>query len=244
MLKKNNDVELQRQYYGRTAHEYNGLHAREKDEHLFALCLLTASLDYLGIRTILDIGSGTGRVISHIKGQKPYIHIVGVEPVKELREIGYMAGISRDELFDGDATNLSFYDNEFDMVCEFGMLHHIRDARIAIAEMLRIASKAIFISDSNNFGQGSTQSRLLKQTINALGLWKAANLMKTRGRGYSVSEGDGISYSYSVFNDYQYIRDYCEPIHIINTSDGRLNPYKSASHVALLAMKKVNNNKA
>ena len=76
---------------------------------------------------------------------------------------------------------------------------------LAIAEMLRIARKAIFVCDGNNFGQGGTLSRFLKQVINSLGLWPAANLMKT-----------------------------CETVHLMNTMKSEPNMYRTSPHIALL----------
>jgi ubiquinone/menaquinone biosynthesis C-methylase UbiE len=214
------------------------MHLDEKDEHFFALSFMVGVIDYLGIQSILDIGSGTGRAIQYLKIVRPELRLVGVEPVKELREIGYSKGLSGDELIDGDATNLKFATGEFDLVCEFGVLHHIRNPALAIAEMLRVSNRAVFISDSNNFGQGSISSRLIKQVINLLGLWKFVDLIKTRGKGYTISEGDGLAYSYSVFNNYKQIQNQCENVHLLNTKDGFIDPYKTASHVALLGIKK------
>lgn len=68
-----------------------------------------------------------------------------------------------------------------------------------MSEMLRVAQKAIFISDANNFGQGRFLARTAKQALNALGLWKTVDFIKTKGKGYTISEGDGLAYSYSVF---------------------------------------------
>ena len=56
-----------------------------------------------------------------------------------------------------------------------------------------LAKMAVFISDSNRFGQGSLRSRLLKLGLAKCGLWPLANLIKTRGTGYSISAGDGSS---------------------------------------------------
>ena len=54
---------------------------------------------------------------------------------------------------------------------------------------------------------------------------------------YHYSEGDGISYSYSVFNNYHLIEKYCSRIHIMNTKQKSRNMYREASHVALLGIK-------
>lgn len=235
--KTQSEVEIQRQYYRDTAGTYNDKCVHEKDEHYFALSFLVAALDYIGAESVLDIGSGTGRAVTYMKQRRPDIQIVGVEPVDELRSIGYANGLSHSDIIDGDATQLQFTDNQFDVVCEFGVLHHIRKPEIAVAEMLRVARKAIFISDSNNFGQGSFLARSVKQFLNLMGLWGIADFIKTKGRGYSISEGDGLFYSYSVYNNYNLIKKNCKSIHVLNTFPAGINPYRSSGHVALLAMK-------
>jgi ubiquinone/menaquinone biosynthesis C-methylase UbiE len=234
-----NEIQMQRDYYSRTAGEYDQLHvdADEKDEHYLALAFMVSALDYYGIESILDVGSGTGRALQYIKQRKPGIRVAGIEPVQELRQIGHAKGLAESELIDGDVTHLNFADGEFDLVCEFGVLHHVKDHDGAVSEMLRVARKAVFISDSNNFGQGSFPVRCLKQLIHALGLWRVADYLKTKGKGYTISEEDGLAYSYSVFDDYRQIQSQCKTIHLLNTEGGQINPYRTASHVALLGVK-------
>ncbi len=231
------EITIQRRYYAETADDYHTMHVEGDQEHVFALGFMVGVLDYFQIKSILDIGSGTGRAVSYIKKHRPDIRIVGIEPVKELREIGYTQGLSRDELIDGDVMNLEFDDGEFDLVCEFAVLHHVKHPDQAVAEMLRVGRKAIFISDENNFGDGTFLERSIKQLINALGLWKAADFIKTRGKGYTISEGDGLAYSYSVFNNYRQIKQSCHRVHLMNTRDSNINPYRSTNHVVLLGIK-------
>lgn len=237
-MNMSDEVATQREYYARTASSYDDMHLQANDEHQFALTFLVGMFDLMDVRSVLDLGSGTGRVLRYLKQHRPDIKLVGVEPVKELREVGHLQGLSADELVDGDATRLTFPDGSFDLVCEFGILHHIRRPEMAVAEMLRVSRKAIFISDSNNFGQGAATSRLVKQVLNRFGLWRAFDLLKTGGKGYTISEGDGLAYSYSVFNNYRQIEAQCDRVHVINTRDGHINPYASASHVALLGRKR------
>ena len=236
-LENISQVEVQRKYYANTAPQYDIKHVHEKDTHYLAATWLLAALDFFEVSSVLDIGSGTGRIVSLIKHNRPNIRIVGVEPVAELRDIGYRNGLSSLELIEGNALKLQFENREFDLVCEFGVLHHLQKPEIAVSEMLRVAKKAIFISDSNNFGQGRLPVRKLKQFINYLGLWKLFDLIKTKGKGYSISEGDGLAYSYSVFNNYKQIENQCKNIHLLNTVGSGVNLYKSASHVALLGIK-------
>lgn len=233
-----NDVELQREYYSNTAKQYDDLHLESGGEHTFALHILSSLIDAFNVKSILDIGSGTGRAIYFLKERHPGLKIVGIEPVEKLRNVGYQKGLSPDELVDGDVLHLNFSDEEFDLVCEFGVLHHVKHPKKAVDEMLRVAKRGIFISDSNNFGQGSLLSRTVKQLINLFGLWRVFDFIKTGGRGYTITEGDGLAYSYSVFNNYNQIRKHFSKIHLLNTQGGKFNFYKTASHVALFAINK------
>lgn len=232
------EAEMQRRYYAESSQRYNEMHVDEKGEHEFALALLAATIDHLEVRSILDLGSGTGRALLYLKQKCPGLKVVGLEPVKELREVGYQNGLSSDELIEGSGLNLPFADGEFDMVCEFGVLHHVRTPGVMVDEMLRVAKKAIFISDSNNFGQGSLLGRSFKQLLNMFGLWQLAYLAKTKGKGYTFSEGDGLAYSYSVFNNYKQIEEKCSRVSLLNTIDGKINFYRTASHVVVLGIKK------
>jgi SAM-dependent methyltransferase len=232
-----NDVEIQRRYFAEIADRYHDECVRHGDEHFFALSFLLAAINHFGFESVLDVGSGTGRAISYIKERRPDLRVVGIEPVKELREVGHRSGISRDELIEGDATRIQFGCGDFDLVCAFGAMHHIRYPSLAISEMLRVARRAILISDSNNFGQGSRLSRTAKQILNSVGLWKVADFIKTRGKGYTISEGDGLAYSYSVFDDYKLINKECKSVHVVNTTKSGVNQYRSASHVTLLGVK-------
>lgn len=237
-MKPLDEIEIQRQYYAETAAKYDNAHVHAGGEHVLALGFLISSLDFFGVRSVLDIGCGTGRAIRHIKKHRPDIKVVGVEPVKELREVGYALGLSEAELVEGDATQLKFASGQFDLVSEFGVLHHIPKPERAVAEMLRVSKIGVFISDSNNFGQGSWLARMVKQSLHALGLWPTLNFIKTKGKGYIITEGDGLSYSYSVFNNYSQIQAACKQIHLLNTQPGGVNPYRTAGHVALLGLKK------
>jgi len=230
--------EIQADYYKRTAVDYDASHVISADmEQIFALQYLSSIINYYSIQSILDVGAGTGRTIDYVMKNHPNVRIVGIEPVKELLEEGYKKGISKSILIEGNGNEIQFDDNAFDLVCEFAVLHHVPKPEVVVAEMLRVARVGIFISDSNNFGQGNSLSRLVKQTINFFGLWDLYNLIRTKGKGYQISEGDGLFYSYSVFNNYKQIKKQCQKIHLLNTNDGGLNPYKTASHIALVGIK-------
>jgi len=143
-----------------------------------------------------------------------------------------------ENLIEGDATSLEFADSSFDMVLELGVLHHIPNPRAAVAEMLRVAKHAIFISDINRFGLGSKLGRYLKLGLWKAGLWPVVNWLKTRGRGYNFSEGDGVNYSYSVFDDYDFIRSKCSDVMVINLDGSGKIALTGAHHVGLFGILK------
>ena len=143
----------------------------------------------------------------------------------------------RDVITEGDALHIQRGDAAYDCVTAFGILHHIRTPRVAIAEMLRVARRGVFLSDLNNFGCGPLAQRIVSQTLNALGLWKAFQLAVTKGKGYKISEGDGLHYSYSLYNDLPFLETRCREVHVMNTRGQGTHPYRTCSHVAVLALK-------
>lgn len=240
-------VEIQRAYYAKTATRYDTMHVApdQRDEHFLALSVMAGLMRFYECSSVLDLGAGTGRTLLWLKQNGLGAKALGIEPVAELRQIGHEKGLDPSELVDGDATRLALSDGEFDVVCCFGVLHHIRRPGEAVQEMLRVARRMVFISDSNNFGQGSSVMRAVKQVANTLGLWPALDYIKTRGRGYTISEGDGLAYSYSVFTSYPAIRSACSTVHLFNTANSAsVNPYRGAPHVALAGLKAVPPNQA
>ncbi|MBU0609935.1 MAG: class I SAM-dependent methyltransferase [Armatimonadetes bacterium] len=232
------EVNRQQEYYRQTAQQYDELHGgQHHPQHAVALAFLTGALDWLGAASLLDVGAGTGRVLRHLRRHRPELKLVGIEPVAALRQAGHEAGLAPTELIEGDGAALAFADGAFDVVSAFGMLHHVRHPEQVVAEMLRVARRAIFISDANYLGQGLAPVRWLKRCLTAAGLWRVADHLKTRGRGYSVSEGDGLSYSYSIFQDLPLIRRTCRNVYLLNTGSDRPNLYADAPSVALLAVK-------
>jgi ubiquinone/menaquinone biosynthesis C-methylase UbiE len=229
------EVEAQRAYYARTAGQYDAMHVEEGDEHFRALDWLSSLIAQNRFESLLDIGSGTGRALRYLKERQP-IRYLGVEPVEALRTAGHTKGLAEKELVDGNALALDFADDSFDVVSEFGVLHHIKDHRKAVAEMCRVAKHGVFLSDSNNFGQGSPLVRFVKQSINALGLWPAFDLLMTRGKGYHWSEGDGVFYSYSLISDLPVVRRKFPRLHFLSTMAATgPNFYRQAPHLAVFA---------
>jgi len=233
------EIDLQKSYYANTASEYDHQHLLDKDEHFLALNYLQGLINFHGFTSILDVGAGTGRAALFLSEMNSDLKIVSVEPVKELRQVGYAKGLNPLELLDGDVYNLNFESSSFDLVCAFGVFHHLQDPVAALEEMKRVSKHAIFISDTNNFGQGNRLSRFLKQGLNALNLWKFTVFVKNRGKMYSISEGDGLAYSFSLFSILKYLKSNYS-VFILSTVPSGRNIYRTASHVAVFAKKMEN----
>lgn len=235
------EVEIQRQYYAQTARSYDEMHLAKDQEHILALHLLASYIEFYQIHSVLDVGSGTGRAVLWLKKHFPDLVVKGIEPVTTLREQGYKKGITLEDLIDGDAYQIPFPDNSFDLVCEFAVLHHVKEPEKVVREMSRVASKMVCISDCNFLGQGSLPLRLFKYVIFSLGLWPVANWIKTKGKGYTLSEGDGLAYSYSVYQSFRTIHKCWRNLRITSTggaSDTLFGPILSAGQLLLIALNK------
>ncbi|HXH67797.1 MAG TPA: hypothetical protein VNI81_11395 [Candidatus Limnocylindrales bacterium] len=87
--------------------------------------------------------------------------------------------------------------------------------------MLRVARKVLVISDTNRFRQGPFLLRLAKLLLYKLNLWNAFDFLQTRGKGYQVFEGDGVFYSYSVYDNLKQIQPWAESIEIHSIGESR-----------------------
>lgn len=232
------ETQLQREYYTRTAKNYDTMHVHGDDEHDVSCALIAAFAQHHGFKSILDVGSGTGRAVSALISSLPARHIVGIEPVQALRDVGMAKGLPEGVLIDGDATDIKYPNSSFDLVCELGVLHHLKNPRMAVAEMVRVSTRAIYISDSNRFGQGSVLGKRLKLLMWNLHLWPLVNWIKTKGRGYIYDEGDGVAYSYSVFDDFDYISSKFENVMVFNLDGTGKCSVLGAPHVGLFAYNK------
>jgi ubiquinone/menaquinone biosynthesis C-methylase UbiE len=203
--------ERQRRYYEQTAGEYDRMHVAADDEHASALERIDSALSRIGARSVLDVGCGTGRGIGYLLRANPDLEVKGIEPVAALVEQAIESnGIPSTALIIGSGENLPFPDLSFDAVISLGVLHHVPDPSRVVAEMLRVARQAIFISDANRFGHGRSATRLLKLALARAHLWKLAFRIRRLGRNYVVSEGDGIAFSYSVYDSVPLVAEWAD----------------------------------
>ncbi len=187
----------QQDYYAATAESYADAHLTAGDEHYVALEYALGIMDTVNASSVLDVGAGTGRAVDFIRHARPNFRVVGLEPVAALREKAEAGGGT---FVGGDGQALPFAAEEFDVVMATGVMHHVQDPRPVVEEMMRVAARAVLISDSNRFGQGNSAGRLLKLALYRAGLWPAFDFIRTQGRGYMESDEDGVFYSYSVYD--------------------------------------------
>lgn len=230
----------QHQYYTETASLYDDMHVRENDEHFVALKHVISIMEMMGSSSILDVGCGTGRAIKYFleKGIKAR----AIEPVPEMISQAIKKNEIPGELItQGVGESLPFNDFSFDAVCEFGVLHHVKKPNNIVREMMRVARKAVFLSDSNRFGQGPTFLRLIKLLLYKTHLWGVANSIKTGCKGYAFSKENGLAYSYSVFDSYDILVNWADRIILIPTRKEKAaswqHPLLTSSHVLLCAIK-------
>lgn len=197
---------LQRQYYESTAGTYAASHEVDNPECQEALDMLTALSPVWGAQSLLDVGSGAGRVLRHFQDTAPQLKLAGIEPVPALIREAERAGLRRGTIREGTGLSLPYPDGSWDVVTAFGVLHHVAEPHRVVAEMLRVARRAVVVSDGNRFGQGRPVARLAKAALCATGLWPAWIALRTRGKGYSVSDGDGVHWSYSVYDSMALLR--------------------------------------
>jgi ubiquinone/menaquinone biosynthesis C-methylase UbiE len=233
---------LQAEYYTSTARRYDELHTADAaDEHFTALELIEMLSSLHGLRSFLDVGAGTGRATGFLLKKGRRVH--GIEPVRALIDVAEQSGIPKHVITEGSGDRLPFHDESFDAVVECGVLHHVKDPSRVVSEMMRVARKAIFLSDANRFGQGNIPSRLVKLLLCKSGLWNAAQFVRTKGRMYTLTEGDGLAYSYSVFDSYEQLAQWADRILLFSTAPDSptgswFHPLLTAPHVLLCALKR------
>jgi ubiquinone/menaquinone biosynthesis C-methylase UbiE len=235
-------VQIQRRYYENTAARYDSMHAHEGVADTSISSFVHGMMRILDVRSVLDVGTATGRGVRELKTAFPDAFVCGIEPVagliKEAAEIGStLSG----PVIRATGEALPFPDASFDAVCEFAILHHAADPNAVVKEMLRVARKAVFLCDSNRFGQGAMPLRFLKLALYKCGLWGAYNYLRTGGKGYLITEGDGLAYSYSVYDSLDLVGRWADRVILIPANTGKsttwFQPLLSSSGVLVCAIK-------
>ena len=235
-------VGIQRKYYADTAGRYDSMHAHEGASDPYITMFVHSMLRMLQATSVLDVGTATGTAILGLREAFPRTFVCGVEPVAALLEQAVRVGVPRGTLVQATGEALPFPDGSFDAVCEFAVLHHADNPAAVVKEMLRVARRAVFICDSNRFGQGSRIARLTKLALYKTRLWGVYTYLRTGGKRYRITEGDGLAYSYSVYDSFDLVAQWADRIILIPSepkgkATSWLHPLLNSAGVIVCAFK-------
>jgi|SRR5450631_1906 len=241
-LAMDNAQSIKQAYYAKTSQDFDQWHIGEDDEHYISLKFISAMIPLLEIDSVLDVGAGTGRGVMYFRQNHPNVRAHGVEPSPDMRGRAVEKGIPEELITLGRGEKLPFPDQSFDAITEFGVVHHIQDPDAAVREMMRVARKAIFLSDGNRFAGGSAPRRWFKLLSHKVGLWPLVNLIKTRGKGYDFTGHDGLSYSYSPYDQHKILAKWADRVIMIPTGPEVgcttwLHPLLSSSQMLYCALR-------
>jgi len=100
-----------------------------------------------GDEQALDVGTGAGTLALALA---PLVHeVVGVDVVPELLEHARAEAPANVTFVEGDATNLPFESESFDLVCCRRTLHHIARPELVVAQLTRVTRSGgrVFVDD-------------------------------------------------------------------------------------------------
>jgi len=231
------------QYYDATAAKYDALHGDEHETgHMEALDLIVPR-HFPDVRSVLDVGSGTGRAISwfekEFNSDVHNVDLTGMEPSAKMRDVAAQK-VPTATFVEGYGDSIPFADASFDLVTMTGVLHHVKDPKAVIRECFRVSRNGVLISDHNNFSFGSTFARKLRLGLYSVGLLSAFSYVKQGFNKQGYSEDDGWWYPYSVLNDFDVIAELSSYYAIIPTrpaNSGLGNFMLQNSHVGIACIK-------
>jgi ubiquinone/menaquinone biosynthesis C-methylase UbiE len=100
--------------------------------------------------SVLDVGCGEGVVTERLAQRLAPIEVLGVDADESrLKEEWAARGAPNLSFTTGSAYDLPFADGSFDLVCAIEVLEHLERPRDALAEMRRVANRALLLSVPN-----------------------------------------------------------------------------------------------
>lgn len=121
-------------------------------------------------RTILDVGTGTGRAallmarggarVIGLDASEPMLAVARGRAASECLDVGFVTG---------DAHALEFGDRAFDVVISLRMLMHATDWRRALSELCRVAGRLVIIDYPSLVSFAAFQA-VIRRSLHALGV--------------------------------------------------------------------------
>ena len=121
--------------FGRTAAErakHAAHHAPELARHVEEF------VEPTGDERALDVGSGTGALALALAPKVREVVALELVPEQAEQARRLLGEHGNASVVEGDAMALPFGRGEFDLVCERGVLHHVRRPEVVVAEMTRV----------------------------------------------------------------------------------------------------------
>ena len=195
-------------YYDQMAARYDVWHGKAANpEHTRAMEL---GWPLLGeVKSVLDVGAGTGRSLEWINALDRGIELRGVEPSRGLIEIASKK-LPTANIHQGVGENLPYPDGSIDAVIATGIMHHVDDPDRVITEMFRVAKIGVLISDHNNYAFGGKLARKARMALKLGGLFEVATFIKQGFNKRGYSEDDGWWYPYSISDSFPLIASLSE----------------------------------
>lgn len=154
-LKKKNLIDTYRKIQtAGTFDETRSMYQFQKYKHLIESNFLKKAIKELPHKKlkILDVGCGTGRMLSEAFSMEKDIKYVGIDTSKEmitfLKNKSKKIGVeNKVNTIIGDASKIPFGNDSFDIVFSFHLLWHLpkKDQKEILEEMLRVCKKGGFI---------------------------------------------------------------------------------------------------
>lgn len=95
--------------------------------------------------TLLDAGCGEGFVDDIFLKAMPKLEITGFDVLEDSVKLAQIRN-PRGTFAVGDIYNIDAEDNSFDIVCSFEVMEHLHEPDRALAEMARVARRAVVLS--------------------------------------------------------------------------------------------------
>lgn len=202
-MRKESRKELTKKYFNSTAEDYNQSH-----DGKFVQCMYQEIVERVKVlkpKRVLDLGCGNGNVIQLLKSRIPSQYY-GLDISEKMIEETKKRFGNEVKLCVGDAENLPFEDQMFDLIICNASFHHYPRAERAVAEMKRVLKPdgTVILGDPTLPGKIFTSILNLLMKYSNSGeakIWHKKEITALfRGYGFQVKDWKKINYKTFMFS--------------------------------------------